>query len=143
MTEADASIADVRQLDLGCHGDTNGWLTYLEQGGVLPFAIRRVFFIYGTLPHVVRGRHAHRKVWQCLVSVAGRCRVRTDDGQKQQEHWLNNPQTGLLLPPRVWREMDQFSSDCVLLGLASEKYDPKDYLRDPLQWRNELIEQPE
>jgi len=99
-------------------------------GGLdVPFDIARVYYIVGTKGHA-RGFHAHRKLHQILVCVSGSCRVIIDDGHNRREHFLDRPDSGLHVKPYQWREMVDFSADCVLLVLASAHYDEADYIRD-------------
>jgi dTDP-4-dehydrorhamnose 3,5-epimerase-like enzyme len=100
------------------------------------FEIKRVYYLYGTPSGVARGFHAHRKLKQILVVVAGSCRVTLDDGHKRIEVQLNDPSKGILIEGMIWRILDQFSENCVLLVLASEPYDESDYIRDYDQFIN-------
>ena len=111
-------------------GDDRGSLVALEGEKTVPFAIQRVYYLFGTQLGVSRGFHAHHKLQQVAVCVKGRCRMLLDDGQKREEVWLDSSTKGISLPPMVWHEMHEFSSDCVLLVLASEHYDEKDYIRN-------------
>lgn len=111
-------------------GDDRGSLVALEGGKTVPFVIQRVYYLFGTQLGVSRGFHAHHKLQQVAVCVTGRCRMLLDDGQKREEVWLDSSTKGISLPPMVWHEMHEFSSDCVLLVLASEHYDEKDYIRN-------------
>lgn len=110
-------------------GDARGWLTPLEVGNELPFEVKRVYFIYGTQPEIDRGFHAHADLEQVAVCVAGSCHFVLDDGEERKTIELNQPNTGLYLGPMIWREMTQFSSDCVLVVFANKLYDPNDYIR--------------
>ena len=113
-------------------GDERGSLVAVEIGQekAIPFEIQRVYYIYRTEPGVSRGFHAHKNLRQVAIPVAGSCRMLLDDGQKRESVWLNDPSKGLLIESMTWREMHNFSSDCVLLVLASEHYNEKDYIRD-------------
>ena len=111
-------------------GDDRGSLVALEGEKTVPFTIQRVYYLFGTKLGVSRGFHAHKKLQQVAVCVTGRCRMVLDDGQKREEVWLDSPTQGLLISNMVWREMHDFSPDCVLLVLASEHYDEADYIRD-------------
>ena len=110
-------------------GDERGSLVALEGAKTVPFEIKRVYYIFGTQPGVARGFHAHKKLRQVAVCVTGKCRMVLDDGEKREEAWLDSPNKGLVINEMVWREMHDFSSDCVLLVLASEHYDESDYIR--------------
>ncbi|MDN3454338.1 MULTISPECIES: FdtA/QdtA family cupin domain-containing protein [unclassified Psychrobacter] len=120
----------VKTLNFSTIGDNRGSLIALETLIDIPFNIRRVYYIFDTLSGVSRGFHAHRDLKQVLICVKGSCRILLDDGKHKKNIILNNPQTGLLIEDLVWREMHDFSEDCVLLVLASEYYDETDYIRD-------------
>lgn len=111
-------------------GDDRGSLVALEAGINIPFEIKRVYYIFGTQQGVVRGFHAHRNLKQVAVCVTGKCRMILDDGNTREEVWLESPIQGLIIDELIWREMYDFSEDCVLLVLASEHYDESDYVRD-------------
>ena len=111
-------------------GDHRGSLVALEANKIVPFDIKRVYYIFGTGSGVARGFHAHKALKQVAVCVAGSCRMLLDDGQKKEDVLLDSPMKGLLIEDLVWREMHDFTPDCVLLVLASEHYDEADYLRD-------------
>ncbi|OYU11150.1 MAG: dTDP-6-deoxy-3,4-keto-hexulose isomerase [Comamonadaceae bacterium PBBC1] len=110
-------------------GDERGSLVALEAHKTVPFDVKRVYYIFGTQEGVSRGFHAHRALQQVAVCVTGKCRILLDDGQRSEEVWLDSPTKGLLIGDLVWREMHDFSVDCVLLVLASEHYDETDYIR--------------
>lgn len=112
------------------HGDARGQLVALEAGKEIPFEIKRVYYIYGTLADVHRGFHAHKKLKQLMMCVSGSCKVLLDDGYERQAVPLERPYEGIFLESGMWREMYDFSKDAVLLVLASELYDPLDYIRD-------------
>lgn len=111
-------------------GDDRGSLVALEGEKTVPFAIQRVYYLFGTKLDVSRGFHAHKKLQQVAVCVTGRCRMVLDDGQKREAVWLDSSTKGVALPTMVWHEMHDFSPDCVLLVLASEHYDEADYVRN-------------
>lgn len=111
-------------------GDERGSLVALEAENTVPFNIKRVYYIFGTEKNVARGFHAHHNLQQVAICVTGKCRMVLDDGKNREEVWLDSPTKGLLIGDLVWREMHDFSEDCVLLVLASEYYDENDYIRD-------------
>lgn len=110
-------------------GDERGSLVALESNISVPFTIKRVYYIFGTKNGVSRGFHAHKNLKQIAVCVTGKCRFVLDNGQNKQEVWLDSSTKGLFIDDMVWREMHDFSEDCVLLVLASEYYDESDYIR--------------
>lgn len=119
-----------RYVDFKVRGDELGWLVALEGGREVPFAVKRVYYIFGTCNGVRRGRHAHRKLNQLMVCLAGCCSVQLDDGTTREEVHLSRNDVGLMIDPMVWHEMYDFSPDCVLLVLADDWYDEADYIRD-------------
>ncbi len=111
-------------------GDERGQLIALEEKRDIPFAIRRVFYIYGTLEGISRGEHSHYKTKQFLVAVAGSCKITLDNGTKKETYDLDKPNIGLLQDALVWGSMYDFSTDCVLMVLADSYYDENDYIRN-------------
>jgi hypothetical protein len=109
----------------------DGNLFIAEVGRQVPFPIRRVYFI-NTLanPKAVRGRHAHRRLKQVLFCVSGSFTLHLDDGRTTQRLRLDDPGFGVLLGPGLWHTMSAFTYDCVILVLASARFDERDYLRD-------------
>lgn len=122
----------LKWIDFQSLGDARGSLVALEIGNekAVPFDIKRVYYIYETGRGVSRGFHAHQNLKQVAICVAGKCRMVLDNGTVREETWMSSPTRGLLIESMVWREMHDFSDDCVLLVLASEHYDETDYIRD-------------
>ncbi|MDF2690489.1 MAG: fdtA [Gammaproteobacteria bacterium] len=111
-------------------GDHRGQLITLENHKSIPFDIKRMYYIFDTKPNVTRGMHAHKKLEQILIAINGSCEILLDDGQTKESFKLNSKEVGLYVGNNVWREMHNFSQDCVLLVLASEIYDESDYIRN-------------
>ncbi|WP_308722771.1 sugar 3,4-ketoisomerase [Paenibacillus polysaccharolyticus] len=111
-------------------GDDRGLLAVVESHNSIPFDIKRVFYIYDTLPDVRRGFHAHYKTRQALICVKGACKILLDNINRKTVVSLDSPTKVLVLEPNDWHEMYDFTSDCVLLVLASHLYDSEDYIRD-------------
>lgn len=120
----------VDKADLIIHGDHRGSLIALEQGEGIPFEIKRAYYIFDTKLGVSRGFHAHYRLQQFIVCVSGKCRLVTDDGTNRTSVWLDSPTKALLVKNLIWREMHDFSEDCVLLVFASHHYDELDYIRN-------------
>lgn len=112
------------------HGDERGQLIALEQYNDIPFEIKRVYYMYGTREGVIRGYHAHKNLKQILICIHGSCKVLLDNGKEKKKVFLERPYEGLYVPNDMWREMYDFSSDAVLLVLASDYYKEEDYIRD-------------
>jgi UDP-2-acetamido-3-amino-2,3-dideoxy-glucuronate N-acetyltransferase len=107
-----------------------GSLSVAEIGKGLPFLPRRYFLVYDVPSRETRGEHAHRTIHQFLVCTHGACAVVLDNGQQRQEILLDRPTLGLHIPPMVWATQYKYTSDTVLLVLASAEYDASDYIRD-------------
>ncbi|EFE7681679.1 WxcM-like domain-containing protein, partial [Escherichia coli] len=120
----------VRLIPLQTHGDDRGSLVALEEGYNIPFQIKRVYYIFNTKKGVMRGFHAHKNLKQVAIAVRGSCKFKLDNGTDSVEVLLNDPAQGLLIESFIWREMYDFSEDCVLMVLADSHYDENDYVRD-------------
>ena len=119
-------------------GDERGNLIALEENKNIPFDIKRVYYIFDTKNGVRRGFHAHKNLEQVLICVSGSCDILLDDGIEKNVIKLENRNEGLFIEKLVWREMFNFSADCVLMVLASDYYDEKDYIRDYNEFKNYL-----
>lgn len=86
--------------------------------------------MYDTKEGVTRGFHAHKSLEQILICIHGSCKIRLDNGEEKKVVPLEKPYEGLYVSNVMWREMFDFSSDAVLMVLASELYDEADYIRD-------------
>lgn len=111
-------------------GDERGKLVVVEGGETIPFDIKRVFYIYESDASVVRGQHANRESEFVLINVAGTSKVRITDGTEKCIVELNKPMMGVYIPKMIWKDMYDFSSDSVLLVLASTHYDGSEYIRN-------------
>ncbi|MET0331695.1 MAG: FdtA/QdtA family cupin domain-containing protein, partial [Dyella sp.] len=121
---------EIERIQLQKHGDQRGMLIALEKDRNVPFEIRRVYYMFATKSGVRRGQHAHRHLKQLVVAVRGSVTMLLDDGGGSREVVLDDPSRGLLLGRMVWRELYDFSADCVLMVLADQLYDPSDYITD-------------
>jgi len=112
-------------IDLETHTDTRGNLTVIES--VLPFEIQRVFYIYG-VDKSERGGHRHHKTIQAAVCIQGECKIFNNDGLEKRTFHLNKPSKCVLLEPKDWHKMYDFSENAILMVLASEKFHQDDYI---------------
>jgi len=110
--------------------DSRGGLMSLEGNKNIPFEIKRVYFIYNTSENASRGFHAHKELQQVAICISGACRFILDNGSLKEEVVLNTKYQGLFINKMLWREMHDFTSDCILMVLASAPYDESDYIRD-------------
>jgi len=123
-------MTSCKLIDFKIMGDERGSLIALEANRQVPFEIKRIYYIFDTKEGVKRGFHAHINLKQICIAVKGSCTFVLDDGASREEINLTNPNQGLFIEGLIWREMKDFSPDCVLLVLASEYYDESDYIRD-------------
>ena len=120
----------IKLIDFKKSGDDRGSLISLEQNKNIPFEIKRVYYIYGTKQDVRRGFHAHKQLKQVVICISGSCKFLLDDGKDKKNILLDTPEKGLVISDVIWREMYDFSTDCILMVLADELYDESDYIRD-------------
>ena len=115
--------------------DPRGNLTPIEGNVHIGFDIRRVYYIYDVPTGSVRAAHAHRKLHQLYVALAGSFELHLDDGYRQETLFLNRPDVGLHVRPGVWRLINNFSGAALCFVLASEPYDEADYIRSYEEFR--------
>ena len=102
----------------------------VENGITIPFDTKRIYYLYDVPGGESRGGHAHKDLHQLIIAASGAFTVTLDDGNVRRSFTLNRPYQGLLVHPGIWRTLDDFSSGSVCLVLASELYNPDDYIRD-------------
>ena len=122
-------MALINLVELPSLADERGSMVAIEAEKNIPFKFKRIYYIFGTKPEVSRGFHSHLKLKQLAVCVSGKCRMVLDDGSRRESLWLETPTKGLIIGSNIWREIHDFSEDCVLLVLANEYYDEADYIR--------------
>jgi dTDP-4-dehydrorhamnose 3,5-epimerase-like enzyme len=110
--------------------DDRGSLVAAEVGGQVPFEPKRVFLVFDVPGTEVRGEHAHRRCHQFLICLRGSVNLIADDGESREEFVLDSNRIGLHLPPMTWGIQHAYSADAVLMVLASDPYDPDDYIRE-------------
>jgi len=128
MTES--TIYNCCVIELNKIHNKAGNITVIEENTQLPFDVKRVYYLYDVPGGGLRGGHSHRKLNQLIVAASGSFDVLLDDGINKKVVELNRPYYGLLVVPGIWRELMNFSSGAICLVLASEKYQPEDYIRD-------------
>lgn len=125
-----SALSDCREIEFPVIPNPAGNIAVIEGPDGAPFPIRRVYYLYAVPDGARRGGHAHRRLEQVLIAVAGRLDVILDDGRERRSFPLDAPNRGLYVPQMIWRELVDFSSGAVCLVLASDRYDEADYIRD-------------
>ena len=110
--------------------DNRGNLSIIEEWTHIPFKIERAYWIYDVPGGEFRGGHAYKENEEFIVSLSGSFDVIIDDGKEKKTFSLNRSYYGLYVPNRLWREINNFSTNSLALVLASTKYDANDYIRD-------------
>lgn len=123
-------IKAARLYELPVFRDSRGSLSFAQYQETLPFLPKRYFIVFDVGHGQTRGGHAHKTVHQLLACVKGSCVVSLDDGQHHQDISLDRPELALYLPPRIWATQHGFSTDAVLMVLASDTYNPDEYIKD-------------
>lgn len=135
-TTVPCAVRGVRLLELrSVHDALRGHLSVGEIGEELPFQPERFFVTYAIPSGQTRGAHAHFTCAQFLVCVHGACTLRVDDGRNAIELRLDRPTLGIYIPPLVWAAVSEPTADSTLLVLASQRYDPADYIREYAHFR--------
>jgi dTDP-4-dehydrorhamnose 3,5-epimerase-like enzyme len=110
--------------------EDDGFLIYAQYPDLIPFLIKRMYYILKADKKLSRGYHAHLDTQQILFCIQGEIEILLNDGRRVEKIVLNKPEEGILIDKLVWHEMHNFQENTILLVLASKEYDPKDYIRD-------------
>ena len=121
------------------NGDERGSLVVIEGNQDIPFDIKRVFYIYASDSDVIRGQHANKQTEFVLINISGTSKIKIDNGFERRTIELNKPHMGIYLSKMLWKDMFDFSCDSILLVLASEHYDSKEYIRNYDEFLSEAI----
>ena len=120
-------------------GDDRGHLISFEKGVNCPFDVKRTFCIYDTKPNIARGSHANRNSEFLMIAINGSCKIKIDNGKKQEIFELNSQNQGLYLNKMIWKEMYDFSNNAILLVLTNTHYDEKEYIRNYDEFLKEVV----
>lgn len=124
------ALEDCRIIELPKISNPQGNLTFVESNNHIPFDINRVYYVYDVPGGAERGGHAHKELHQLIIAMSGSFDITLDDGKNKNKFHLARSYYGLYVCPMIWREIDNFSSNSVLMVLASNKYYEEDYYRD-------------
>ncbi|MBA2612864.1 MAG: WxcM-like domain-containing protein [Bacteroidetes bacterium] len=125
-----ATVNDCTLINLPQIGDRSGHITALNNNSEIPFAVKRIFYLYDIPGGESRGAHAHKECHQFLVAVSGSFEILLDDGKTQRTVMLRSPNVGLHIAPGIWASEINFSSGSICLVLASQEYREEDYIRN-------------
>jgi UDP-2-acetamido-3-amino-2,3-dideoxy-glucuronate N-acetyltransferase len=126
----ESAVRGVKLCELPHVLDMRGSLSVAEVGNQLPFEPKRYFIVFDVPSAEVRGEHAHRTLEEFLVCIKGSIHLAVDDGQRREEFVLDRPNLAVHVMPITWITQYGYTPDAVLLVLASDVYDPNDYIRD-------------
>ena len=124
------SVKNCRLIELPRIHDPRGNLTFIESERHVPFALKRLFYLYDVPGGATRAGHALKTCHQFLIATSGSFDVSVDDGEQAEVRQLNRSHYGLYIPPMIWRELSNFSSNSICMVLASEFYSQDDYYRE-------------
>ena len=128
-------IPGVKIIEVDSHLDERGSLSYLEFESMLGFLPKRFFYLSNIAKDAKRGDHAHKECSQFLIALRGSVSIQFDDGLRASTIHLEEGNKGLLVRPMIWAKLSQFSTQALILVLASHNYDEDDYLRDYSQFK--------
>lgn len=123
------TINDVNILPIPVVEDARGNLAFIQEG-VLPYAFKRVYYLYDVPSTSHRGGHSHKEQHETLIALSGSFEVVLQDGENKKSVHLNKPNVGLHIVPGIWRELKNFSSGAVCMVLSSGVFEEADYIRD-------------
>lgn len=125
-----STVDDCKVIQLSKIQNRAGNITIIENNLDIPFEVKRIYYLYDIPSNESRGAHAHRELYQLVISASGSFNINLNDGTNEKTFFLNRPDIGLLIPPGIWRDLGEFSSGSVCLVLASEFYTEYDYIRE-------------
>ncbi len=123
-------VNDCNIVDIGIVHNDSGNISVLENRINIPFAVKRVYYLYDVPAGSERGGHAHYELQQYIIAASGSFNIILDDGENKREFFLNHPNMALYIKQGIWREINNFSSGSICLVLASHPYNESDYIRD-------------
>jgi len=123
-------IANCKLVSIPSFRDSSGQLNVIESNNNIPFAIERIYYLHNVPKNTKRGVHAHKKLEQLIIAISGSFDITIDDGKNRKIIHMDNPEIGLYVCPKIWREIDNFSKGAVLMVLASTSYDENDYIHN-------------
>jgi dTDP-4-dehydrorhamnose 3,5-epimerase-like enzyme len=133
-----ANLSDCTLIEIPKIQDHRGNLAVIENS-ILPFEMQRVYYLYNVPAGAYRGGHSHKAQSEFLIAISGSFEVIIDDGTNKKSILLNRPDKGLLIPPGIWRELQEFSQGSVCMVINSDVFSEEDYIRDYHQFISSSI----
>lgn len=124
------SVRDCKIINLPEFTAERGNLSVIDQNTHIPFEIKRIFYLYSMPPEAKRGVHALKVTGEVVIALHGSFETTIDDATDKTSYVLSRPNIGLYIPPGIWRELQNFSPNTVVLALASEPFSKEDYVWD-------------
>lgn len=122
-------LSDCKIFEIPRFFDERGSLSVVESSGLIPFDIRRVYYLYDIPAGQIRAAHGHRSLQQFMIALSGSFEVKLDDGFETHTYRLDRPDRGLYIAPGMWRDLNGFSGGSVCMVIASDHFNEADYLR--------------
>jgi len=123
------TLNNIQIINLPVVEDARGNLTFIQEG-IVPYAFKRIYYLFDVPSGAERGGHAHKEQHEILIALSGSFDVILDDGTDKKTYTLNRPNKGLHIPEGLWRELQNFSSGAVCLVIAQDVFDEEDYIRE-------------
>lgn len=120
----------VKQISLPKIPDDRGNLSFIEENNHIPFKIKRVYWIYDVPGGEVRGGHAFILQQELIIPLSGSFDLVIHNGLESVKYHLNRSFSGIYIPSGLWRHMENFSTNTVVLIISSELYSEDDYIRN-------------
>lgn len=130
----------IKEIEFQANGDDRGNIVIIESNKIIPFDIKRLFYIYDVIDDKSRGNHANIDSEFVMVALKGSVKVKVDDGKENTEYVLNNPKKGIYLPKLTWKSMYDFSEDAILLVIANTLYNKDEYINDYEEFKKYIEE---
>ena len=117
-----------------------GDLSIIDSTNILPFEMKRIFYIYNNPVGSRRGDHAHKKLKQYIWCLKGAIEVFNISVFGHKSNFiLNQPNKGLYLPEKTWSYQINLSEDSIYCVAASDFYIESDYIRNLEDFKKLII----
>ena len=128
--------AEIIKLDR--FNDERGSLNVIEFSEYIKLPIKRLFFTYNVRDKAIRGQHAHKSLYEILISIQGSVEIELSNENKRKTFILDSNEIALLVPPLIWSVQKKHTDDNILVALCSTNYDKDDYIKNHFDYLNFL-----